>query len=763
MKFTNGYWLTREQYEINFPQETFEAYQEGKALHAFAPYKKIHNRGDELNIGATTLTITSPLENVIGIELKHFDENDRGPKFKVNNFDPEVDIEIDNEKASLQSGKLRVTLPIRKNFSMSFTANDKLVTKSDYKAQGTIWNRRTKVNYMREQLSMDILEKIYGLGERFGNFVKNGQSIDIWNQDGGTGSEQAYKNIPFYLSSKGYGVFVDEPQKVSFEVASENVDRVQFSTEGQSLKYYVIYGPTPKEVLHRYTQLTGVAKLPPAWSFGLWLSTSFTTDYSEETVLKFIDGMKKHNIPLDVFHFDCFWQKGFEWCTLAWDKEQFPDPEGLIKKIHQRGIKVCVWLNPYIAQKSPLFKEAKDKGYLIKRKDGNVWQWDLWQAGNGFVDFTNPDAVIWYQSKLKTLLDMGVDCFKTDFGERIPIKDAVFFNGSDPKKEHNYYTLQYNKAVYELVQRKKGEDEAVVFARSATVGSQKYPVHWGGDCLSNYCSMRDTLRGGLSFLLSGFSFWSHDIGGFEDGDDTPTSDLYKRWTQFGLLSSHSRYHGSTVYRVPWNFDEEAVENTRKFVNLKLSLMPYLYTEAAHAAHYGNPLMRPMFFEFGNDPNVYTIDTQYMLGSSLLVAPIFNDQGIAHFYLPSGKWTNIFDDKVYDAPKYGEWLNEHFDELSLPLFVRENTILVRNSKAVHASYDYTRDVQIHLYQISNGITTSRKIVNIKGEDAAQLTVKRQGKTLQVETNGLFGSNEIFVHENGNTVKVQLSDELTTIQL
>ncbi len=218
--------------------------------------------------------------------------------------------------------------------------------------------------------------------------------------------------------------------------------------------------------------------------------------------------MKERKIPLDVFHFDCFWQKGFEWCTLLWDNEQFPDPEGLIKKIHDRGIKVCVWINPYIAQKSPLFKEGREKGYLIKREDGNVWQWDLWQAGNGFVDFTNPDAVKWYQSKLKALLDMGVDCFKTDFGERIPTEDVKFFDGSDPQKEHNYYTYQYNDAVYSLLQEEKGADQAVVFARSATVGSQKFPVHWGGDNLSRYKSMADSLRGGLSFLLSGFGFWS---------------------------------------------------------------------------------------------------------------------------------------------------------------------------------------------------------------------------------------------------------------
>lgn len=762
MKFTNGYWMNRPEYDVESPMETYDARQDEKKLIAFAPFKRVLTRGDQLNLGATTMTFTSPVENVIGVRLEHFDSENHGPSFKVNNLDPDVAIQIDDNTASLTSGQLKASLPLGTDFDLKFTVDGKLITESAQKAQGVIFNHDTKVSYMREQLSMGIDEKIYGLGERFGNFVKNGQSIDIWNQDCGTGSEQAYKNIPFYISSNGYGVFVDEPQRVSFEVGSENVDRVQFSTEGQSLQYYVIYGPTPKEVLHRYTQLTGAINLPPAWSFGLWLSTSFTTDYSESTVLKFIDGMKEHHIPLDVFHFDCFWQKGFEWCTLAWDKEMFPDPVGLLEKIHNRGVKVCVWLNPYIAQKSSLFVEAKEKGYLIKRQNGDVWQWDLWQVGNGFVDFTNPDAVAWYQSKLKELLNMGVDCFKTDFGERIPVDDVKFFDGSNPKQEHNYYTLQYNKAVYEAIKDVKGSEEAVVFARSATVGSQSYPVHWGGDCLSNYNSMRDSLRGGLSFLLSGFGFWSHDIGGFEDGTDRPTPDLYKRWTQFGLLSSHSRYHGSNVYRVPWNFDEEAVANTKRFVDLKLSLMPYLYTQAAHSAHYGNPLMRPMFLEFSEDPNVFDNSTQYMFGSQLLVAPIFNESGRGHYYLPGGKWTSLLDGKVYSVPLAGQWVDEEYDELSLPVLVRENTILIRNEKADHASYDYTKDVDIHLYQLSDGKVTT-KVVDLHGDDVATVTAKRKASKISVNTTGISGSVNVYVHSDNNITSARLVDGVAEIDL
>ena len=751
MKFTNGYWLNKPEYQINHPEESFTAEKvNDREMNIFAPYKRINGRGDELNIGMTTIKLTSPLKDIIGVKLTHFDQDTKTPSFNLTDQQPAVDMKIDGHQATYQSGRLQVNIPLHTEFALNFNADGKEITASRYRAQGEITNVQNHKHYMREQLSLGVDSHVYGLGERFGNFVKNGQEVRTINKDGGTGSDQAYKNVPFYITDDGYGVFVNQPEPVDFEVASENVDRVQFSIEGESLEYFVIYGPTPQEILHKYTELTGKIQLPPSWSFGLWLTTSFLTDYSEKTVMKFINGMEERHIPLDVFHFDCFWQRDFEWSNLTWNNDEFPDPEGLIKKIHEKGIRVCVWINPYIAQKSAIFKEGKAKGYLVKRTDGNVWQWDLWQAGNGFIDFTNPAAVKWYQDKLKKLLDMGVDRFKTDFGERIPIDDAVYYDGSDPKREHNFYTYQYNKATFDAIAEKRGVDDAVVFARSATVGSQQFPVHWGGDCLSNFKSMSDTLHGGLSFLSSGFGFWSHDIGGFEDGPDTPTADLYKRWTQFGLLSSHSRYHGSDVYRVPWNFDDEAVTNTRKYVDLKLSLMPYLYTQAAHSAAYGNPLMRPMWFEFGADYNTHTIANQYMFGSQILVAPVFNSEGNVHFYLPAGKWTSIVQDgESYDIAEGGKWLTKHYDELHLPVLVRDNTILVRRDQPAHADYDYTKDVEIHLYDMHAG-TTTISIVDNHGQDAGTVSVNRQDNSLTIKVTGLTGNLPVIVHEDGKMV-------------
>ena len=417
------------------------------------------------------------------------------------------------------------------------------------------------------------------------------------------------------------------------------------------------------EIIRKYTALTGRPALPPEWSFGLWLTTSFSTDYDEETVNKFVDGFEERNIPLQVFHFDCFWMKGFEWCNFIWDKAMFPDPAGMLDRLHKRGLKICVWINPYIAQKSPLFLEGKEKGYLLRQEDEKVWQWDMWQAGMAIVDFTNPDACKWYQSKLKALLDMGVDCFKTDFGERIPV-DVKWFNGADPEKMHNYYTLLYNECVFDLLKKEKGEQEAVLFARSATVGGQKFPVHWGGDSTSQYISMAESLRGGLSLMDSGFAFWSHDIGGFEDEG---SADLYKRWVAFGLLSSHSRLHGSSSYRVPWRYDEEACDVLRFFVNLKLKLMPYIMGLAKYAHETGIPVMRPMHMQFPEDDNCAYLDRQYMLGDKILVAPVFSEDGHQNFYLPEGKWVHLLTGEIAEG---GKWHEGVYDYFSLPLYVRE---------------------------------------------------------------------------------------------
>ena len=716
MKFTNGYWLLRPEFTPDYVREIYEGGEEKGALRFYGPYRKINHRGDTLNIGQMTYTVTAPMENVIQVHMQnHMGNYVHNPQFQIVQSGNVGKIEIEGNRFSITAGSLTLKA-VKGEPGIQFLASNEKLSYSGAKDTAMMHHKDGK-NYLVTALSLDVGELVYGLGERFTPFVKNGQSIDIWNEDGGTASEISYKNIPFYLTNRGYGVFVNHPGKVSFEVGSEKVERVQFSVEDEEMEYFFIYGPTPKEIISRYTALTGRPPIPPKWSFGLWLTTSFTTDYSEETVNRFIDGMAQREIPLHVFHFDCFWMKGFEWCNFEWDKEMFPDPKGMLCRLHQKGLKICVWINPYIAQQSPLFKEGMEKGFLIKRVDGRVWQWDMWQAGMALVDFTNPQACRWYQGKLKTLLDMGVDCFKTDFGERIPV-DVRYYDGSDPEKMHNYYTYLYNECVYELLKQEKGEGEAVLFARSATVGGQKFPVHWGGDSTSQYVSMAETLRGGLSLMDSGFAFWSHDIGGFEDNG---SADLYKRWVAFGLLSSHSRLHGSSSYRVPWNYDEEACRILQRFTHLKCRLMPYLYTAAVQAHRTGIPVMRPMHMEFPDDANCAYLDRQYMLGDSLLVAPVFREDGWNSCYLPQGTWNHLLTGEQVQG---GRWYTGHYDYDSLPLFVRENTILPIGSREDTPDYEYTQQTEYWVYQVQE--ETEYRQLDSQGLESAALRVSREGE-------------------------------------
>ncbi len=401
MKFTDGYWHMRPGVTPHFAVQAHEVEVEDKALTVYAATKPLRGRGDTLNLPLLTVRFSSPMENVIRVQIVHHKgRQPRGPEFELKQQPtPEVQITDDAAAATLTSGALTVRVAKGPDWRVEFLDGDRVITSSGWR--GMAMMDTPDGRFMVEQLSLGVGECVYGLGERFTPFVRNGQVVDLWNEDGGTASEQAYKNIPFYLTNRGYGVFVNHPEKVSYEVASEKVERVQFSVPGESLDYFLIYGPTPKEVLSRYTALTGRPALPPAWSFGLWLTTSFTTDYDEATVTSFIQGMADRDLPLHVFHFDCFWMREFHWCNFEWDRRCFPDPAAMLARLKARGLRICVWINPYIAQRSALFDEGMADGYLVKRPNGDVWQWDRWQAGMGLVDFTNPDACRWFGDKLR--------------------------------------------------------------------------------------------------------------------------------------------------------------------------------------------------------------------------------------------------------------------------------------------------------------------------------------------------------------------------
>ncbi len=729
MKFSDGNWLVPENLTLLHPVHVHEVQVEGKELVAHVASHELRNRGDQLNTTVFTLRLFSPAEGVIGVRIEHFlGVPAEHPEFDMACEERVGSVEETEETVALRSGALAAVLPRKGRYSLYFLRDGVRLTGSRANNAGYAIERDARAAYLFERLDLSVGENVYGLGERFTAFVKNGQTVEIWNRDGGTGSDQAYKNIPFFLTNRGWGVLVNHPGRVVFEIASEKVSRAQFSVGGERLEYFVIDGPTPKKVIERYCGLAGRPALPPAWSFGLWLSTSFTTQYDQATVAGFVEGMRERDIPLHVFHYDCFWMRGLHWCDFAWDPDTFPDPASDIAHLKQQGLRVCLWINPYIAQFSALFAEGRDNGFLLRRPDDSVWQWDLWQPGLAIVDFTNPDACAWYAGHLKRLLDMGVDCFKTDFGERIPT-DVVWHDGSDPERMHNYYAFLYNKVVFDLLKRERGAG-AIVFARSAAAGSQRFPVHWGGDCDSNYPSMAESLRGGLSLGLCGFGFWSHDIGGFEG---TASPDVYKRWCAFGLLSSHSRLHGSDSYRVPWIFDEEAVSVLRHFTKLKCRLMPYLYAAAVAASRTGVPMMRAMMLEFPDDPGSATLDRQYMLGDAVLVAPVFTEAGDVDVYLPPGTWTHL----TSGVTKTGGWHRERHDFHSLPLYVRENTLLPVGALDDRPDYDYADGATLELYALGDRRTASCTIFPCTGDrGAVTVTVRREGARLEAQSSAPF---------------------------
>ncbi|KAK7398744.1 31 glycoside hydrolase [Neonectria punicea] len=741
MKFTHGIWFDREHTSIHNAVEVAQTTEPNPGeLRALCTTTHIRHRGDTLNHPTITLSLSSPAEGVVACSAVHFSRAGRSePRFQLfpyaedkTSSPGEITDDEQTGIATVSGTSLHATLdknPSAFRINYKSSADGRVLTSVSYQSlqyivcppsyAGSSLPLQASTNiadpyyrtavtrsnkpYMAVSLDLAVGEYVYGLGERFGPFVKNGQDVDMWNEDAGTCTNYAYKNIPFYMTNRGYGVFFDHSDILSFNIQTERLAKVQVVVQREEIRWLVVNGPTPKEILRRYAQITGRPSLPPAWTFGLYLSTSFITEYDEKTVNSQLDGMADRGIPVSVLHFDCFWMRPHAWTNFTFDSRNFPDAKAFLGRLHARNIKVCVWINAYIAQDSEVFVEAADKGYLIHRLDGTVWQSDIWQAGMGIVDFTNPDAIGWYQKHLHRLMDIGVDTFKTDFGERIPWEDVRFHNGMDPRAGHNYYATLYNKAVYDAIVAKRGQDQAALFARAATAGGQMMPVHWGGDCESTWSGMSQSLRGGLSLGLSGFGFWSHDIAGFiSEGltTETPSAAIYKRWVQFGLLSSHSRLHGSHTYRVPWLIDEEACQVLSKFSQFKNKLMPYIFAQAIDCHHNGLPMLRAMVVEFPDDRTCQTLDQQYMLGDSLLVAPIFNEEGLAEYYVPAGDWVGLLDGKARVGPA---WYKETFDCLHLPVLVREDKAILVGT-ADRPDYDWSASLEsVFVGKIHDGQT------------------------------------------------------------
>lgn len=766
MKFSSGAWLWADGVVPTLVRRVQEWRFDRDELTVWLLDRMGRDGADKFEGTVFELVLSSPMPGALRVRVRRHSRAVKGPvgfELDYSLKSGEVRFEDLPDELVYTSGSISARIS-KKRFELSFVNATSGIEITRMGALGFMrrsepqgchgggaWGEPAGHGYMMQRLHLGVGECLYGFGEQFTPLVKNGQTVRIFNEDGGTISDQAYKTIPFYLSVGGasgsYGLLVNTPRAVEFEVATERVQQVQFSTEAEELDYYLFSGPEPREVMERYTRLSGRAPEIPAWSFGLWLSTSFTTQYDEKTVMEFVEGMASRGIPLSVFHFDCFWMKERHWCNFLWDRQAFPDPEGMIRRLKDRGLKVCLWINSYISGMSEIYQEAVAGGYLLRRKDGSVYQRDQWQPAMGIVDFTNPDAVKWYQGKLRRLLEMGVDTFKTDFGERIPVDDVVYHDGSDPALMHNYYPHLYNKAVFSLLETFHGKGKALVFARSATAGAQQFPVHWGGDCEATFESMAEDLRGGLSFCTSGPAFWSHDMGGFTGKADPA---VYKRWAAFGLLSTHSRLHGSESYRVPWLFDEESVAVVRRFAELKNRLVPYFCSAARQASVRGTPVMRAMAFEFPDDPGCRHLDRQYMLGDDLLVVPIFRKDGVAEFYVPQdgsgggGEWRDLLTDKVYQG---GRWYSQVFDFLHLPVLIRPGGVVAMSDNT--AAPDWKISEPLVLQINGTGLQGERRVSVVSTEGRLESGDSRSGEFILTR---LAGS--IQVEGDGKVSKVSV---------
>ncbi len=517
-----------------------------------------------------------------------------------------------------------------------------------------------------ESFSLPADEALSGTGERFTALNLRGQRPVMWNFDAfGSESDRAYKNIPFYQSSRGYGVVVDSGMPVEFDFGASTGSITQLLVPDDLVEYYVLAGPGPTDVIDRYHALTGRPVCPPKWAFGSWISSGFFRD-NQRAVLERAATIRAHGIPCDVLHLDCYWQAEGTWSGMSWDAKAFPDPEAMLAKLHEQGFRVCLWMNPYLSAKSARFAEAAELGYLLRRTDGSVYVADSWHGSfpaGGIVDFTNPDATAWFQGLLRPLLAQGVAVFKTDFAEGVPA-DAVAHNGMTGTELHNVYTLLFNDAVVAVTREVHGRD--LVWARSSYLGGQRHAAQWGGDTMCTYEALASSMNGGLAHGLSGVPYWSHDTGGF---CGVPSDDLFLRWAQFGALSPLLRFHGTTT-REPWRFPavEPAVIET---LRLRYRIMPYLYSLALRAAGTGEPMMRALAVDSPADPGSWRAEHVYRLGPDLLVAPMISETQQRDVYLPPGEWVDWWTGDVVAG---GRTLRVAPPLEQLPLWARRDALL-----------------------------------------------------------------------------------------
>ena len=475
-------------------------------------------------------------------------------------------------------------------------------------------------------------ERIYGCGESFTSLNKVGQKVHLFVTDPqGPETDGQYKPVPFYFSNRGYGIFMHTSALVTCDFGASYIGAQRLFMADEQMDFFVFFG-SPKDILYEYTEITGKSPMLPLWTFGTWMSR--ITYFSQAEGLDIAHQLRAHKIPSDVIHFDTGWF-GTDWqCDYEFAHDRFPDPVGMLKQLKNDGFHTCLWQLPYFTPKNRFFSEIIQQGLHVRNADGGM------PVEDAILDFSNPQTVAWYQQKIAGLLRQGVSTIKCDFGEAAPY-NGFYHSGRGGLYEHNLYPLRYNKALWEVVEREH-PDEGVIWARSAWAGSQRYALHWGGDAATNNIGMLGDLRGGLSFGLSGFSFWSHDMGGFVTASP---EDIYRRWLPFGFLSSHTRAHGAPPTE-PWLISESFTKAFRDCAEMKYKLMPYVYAQAKDCSERGLPMVRALLVEFPDDPGAWLVEDEYMFGSQMLVAPLLESGNSRTVYLPRGQWIDYQTSKVY---------------------------------------------------------------------------------------------------------------------
>lgn len=477
-------------------------------------------------------------------------------------------------------------------------------------------------------------ERIYGCGESFTSLNKVGQKVHLSVTDPqGPETDGQYKPVPFFFSNRGYGIFMHTSAPVTCDFGASYIGADRLFMADEQMDFFVFFG-NPKDILYEYTEITGKSPMLPLWSFGTWMSR--ITYFSQEEGLEIARQLRAHKIPSDVIHFDTGWF-GVDWqCDYQFAKDRFEDPVRMLRQLEKDGFHTCLWQLPYFTPKNPLFPEIVAKGLHVVNAAGGM------PVEDAILDFSNPVTVQWYQEKIAGLMKQGVSTIKCDFGEAAPY-NGFYHSGKGGLYEHNLYPLRYNKALWEAVERNH-PGEGIIWARSAWAGSQRYALHWGGDAATNNIGMLGDLRGGLSFGLSGFSFWSHDMGGFVTASP---EDIYRRWLPFGFLSSHTRAHGAPPTE-PWLISESFTDAFRACAEMKYRLMPYVYAQAKDCSERGLPMVRALLVEFPEDMGAWLVEDEYMFGSQILVAPLLESGDSRSVYLPQGKWIDYQNGKVYEG-------------------------------------------------------------------------------------------------------------------